>query len=69
MKVISREVSKYPTDSVVTYKFSNGYMANQWNCGSFFVYTKSGNYARQVTMHKYARIISEYEDCRVQFPD
>jgi hypothetical protein len=69
MKVINRESNTYNGDIYTMYKFSTGHEFRQWNSGGYFAYTPSGNYASQVTAHKLARLISQYEDNRVQVQD
>jgi len=66
IKVIDREFEINGGESFVTYKFSSGHELRQWYSGHTFAYNKSGNYSSQTTMHKLARIASEYEDNRLQ---
>jgi len=68
MKVINREFNKFGNDHYAMYTFDTGHQFRQWNSGSYFAYTPKGNYAKQTTAHKLIRLVSEYEDTRLQFP-
>jgi hypothetical protein len=66
MKVIDREFEINGGESFVTYKFDTGHELRQWYSGHAFGYTPKGNYTSLPTMHKLARIASEFEDTRLQ---
>lgn len=48
------------------FTLTRGITANAYPSGNVFVYTKSGNYASQITVQKAIRAINEYyaEACR-----
>lgn len=66
MKVINRESGSYNGMTYTMYKFNTGHEFRQWNSGGYHAYTPKGNYTSQVTALKLIRLISEYEDRRVQ---
>lgn len=66
MKVINKNVSLLGSESFVTYDFDSGHKLRTWYSGHSFGYTPKGNYTSQVTLHKLARIASDFEDHRLQ---
>lgn len=66
MKVINRNVALLGSESFVTYEYDSGHKLRQWYRGDAFGYTPKGNFTSQVTLHKLARIASEFEDHRLQ---
>ena len=69
MKVINKEKGIHGGRYYAIYKFDTGHQFNSWDDGSFFGYTKSGNFASVPTTYKLMRLASEYEDKRIQIPD
>jgi hypothetical protein len=63
LRVIAMNQSADLTRSFI---LNRGITANAYPTGNVFVYTKSGNYASQVTVQKTIRAINEYyaEACR-----
>ena len=60
MIVTSFERTNHGTDRLTSYGMDTGHEVHKWDSGAYFVYTKSGNFASQQTMHKALRAINEY---------
>ena len=71
MKVIHREPIQTSKGVVggTRYKLDTGHFAHIYNYGQPFVYTKTGKYASQNTMHKVFRAIGDFEANRIQIQD
>lgn len=66
MKVTSKQIM----GDAVWYKLDTGHEASSCrNTCNFAVYTKSGNYASQLTYRKVAQVVSEWESRQKQIQD
>lgn len=52
MNVIKQTIKRFDGMRVNCYDLDTGHTAHFWSTGDSFIYTKSGNYATQKTMHK-----------------
>lgn len=66
MKVINREAGNFNGRRYVTYIFDTGHEFRQWSHGTYFAYTKTHRYTSIPTMNKMIKLVSEYEDTRIQ---
>lgn len=66
MKVISKEKIDLGIIYYYQYLFDNGYKYRVWDSDATNAYTPTGRYPSKLKKQKMERIISEYEDRRVQ---
>ena len=67
MKVISKDKIDLTCRYYYQYMFDNGYKYRVWDNDAINAYTPKGRYPSQTIKQKMERIISEWEDCRIQF--
>jgi len=68
MKVIGKDKVDLTCRYYYEYLFDSGYKYRVWDNDSLNAYTATGRYPSQKMKQKMERIISEWEDRRVQFP-
>ena len=66
MQVINKETSLFDGKPYSLYTFDTGHQYRKWGSGEYVAYTAKGNYASQVTAHKLARMVRQYEDNKAQ---
>jgi hypothetical protein len=69
MKVISKDKIDLTSRYYFQYSFDNGYKYWVWDNDALNAYTATGRYPSKKIKQKMERIISEWEDRRVQFPN
>ena len=69
MKVISKDKIDLTCRYFYQYLFDNGYKYRVWDNDALDAYTATGRYPSKKIKQKMERIISEWEDCRIQFPN
>lgn len=67
MKVISKDKIDLNSRYYFQYSFDNGYKYWVWDNDALNAYTATGRYPSQKIKQKMERIISEWEDRRIQF--
>lgn len=68
MHVTKRFAGEHNGNTYVTYTFNTGHEFRQWGSGGYYGYTPKGNYASVPTTMKMIKLVSQYEDNRVQVP-
>jgi hypothetical protein len=66
MHVTNRVSGKHGDNTYVTYTFDTRHEFRQWSSGGYYGYTPKGNYASTPTTMKLMRLVSQFEDGRLQ---
>jgi len=69
MKVISKDKIDLGCKYYYEYLFDSGYKYRVWNCDAITARTPTGRFPNEKVKQKMERIISEWEDRRIQFPN